>query len=67
MYYPPNWQLGGIGSKLIAPCKHGPVELYDLVNDPDERVNLLAEREREAVKDLKTCSCIDWPSNRVAH
>jgi arylsulfatase A-like enzyme len=39
--------------KLIAACNDGWLELYDLANDPDERVNL-AERERETVKDLQT-------------
>jgi hypothetical protein len=51
-HYLPNWRFWWNRFKLIAGCNDGPVELYDLANDPDEQINL-AERERETVEDLK--------------
>lgn len=38
--------------KMIIGCNDGPLELYDLANDPEEQINL-ASREPELVRQLK--------------
>ena len=58
--YGPTRMIRTVEWKYVHRYPYGPHELYDLVNDPDERQNLIAEQKHQSIRESLQADLDAW-------
>ncbi len=58
--YGPTRMIRTVEWKYVHRYPYGPHELYDLINDPDERQNLIAEQKHQSIRESLQADLDAW-------